>query len=407
MGNRIRKTLKRMAKRAVLSIRKFHASWRRAGIRKRTLFVGSASGVVVMVAVLVVLLASSGKAEAGAPATARGETALFTGAQNASGADVDVVDITPPPTFRVTPTLTPTLTPTPTPDPILRRGMEDERVTRLQVRLIELGYLELDQPTMKFGPATEDAVRHFQRQVNFTKAFIDLGVTLAEDGQAGPSTLDLLYGDDAPKYCVVFGMKGDDITDMQEQLKDLGYMDVVTGNYLETTVAALKSFQEENGLSADGMCGEKTFNLLYSDDAKESPNMRKSARTRANIDKMISVAKDQLGDPYIRGNKGPSSFDCSGLVYYCLKQAGSNRRRLNAAGYSKVSDWEKISDIDDLKKGDLIFFYDDDFTKIGHVGIIINSSEMIDASSSNGEVVRREFKTSYWRKHFYCGRRPW
>ena len=109
---------------------------------------------------------------------------------------------------------------------------------------------------------------------------------------------------------------------------------------------------------------------------------------QANIDKMIAVAKEQLGDPYVRGARGPKSFDCSGLVYYCLNQAGSNRRRLNAAGYSQVSDWTKIKDIDGLKKGDLICFYDDDYTKVGHIGIVINSSgEMIDASSSNGKVV--------------------
>ena len=60
-----------------------------------------------------------------------------------------------------------------------------------------------------------------------------------------------------------------------------------------------------------------------------------------------------------------------------------------------------------LKKGDLICFYSDNYSKIGHIGIVISSSMMIDASSSNGKVVRREYKTTYWKKHFYCGRRPW
>lgn len=405
LGNRIQKTIKRMTKRAVLSMRKFLASWHRAGVRKRALFVGSASGVAVMIAVLVVLLVSSGKAEVSAPPTTDAGGALFTNMENAYGASV--VDITPSPTPRITPTPTPSPTPSPTLNPILRRGIEDERVTRLQNRLIELGYLSLDEPTLKFGPATEQAVKSFQRQVNFTMYFIDLGVKLDEDGQAGPSTLDILYGESAPKYCVVLGMSGSDIDDVQQQLVDLGYMDKITGYYGTTTVDALKSFQEENRLSADGMCGPDTFNLLYSDEAKESPNKRHAARTKANIDKMISVAKDQLGDPYVLGNRGPNSFDCSGLVYYCLNQAGSNRRRLSAAGYAQVSDWEKISDINDLRKGDLIFFYSDDYSKIGHVGIILNSSEMIDASNSNGKVVRRKYKTGYWSDHFYCGRRPW
>jgi len=54
-----------------------------------------------------------------------------------------------------------------------------------------------------------------------------------------------------------------------------------------------------------------------------------------------------------------------------------------------------------------VLFYDDNFTKVGHVGIVINSSEMIDASSGRGKVVRRDYKTNYWKSHFVCGRRPW
>lgn len=404
MGNRFKKTIQRMVKHTVLSIRKFQASWRRTPLRKRTLLAGSAAGAAVMLVALIIILASSGKAEAGTPgATDENGSALLSNAENLGAQGF--VNITPTPTPIPTATPTPIPTPTPTPDPTLRKGMESEEVRELQLRLIDLGYLELDEPTLKFGPATEGAVMRFQRQVNFTEA---LGLTLDIDGIAGLKTLELIYSDSAPKYCVLFGMEGDDIEDLQQQLKDLGYMSQVTGYYGETTVEALKSFQSENKLSADGMCGPKTFTLLYSDDAKESPNKRKEARTTANIDKMISVAKDQLGDPYILGKRGPSSFDCSGLVYYCLNQAGSNRRRLTAAGYAGVSDWEKISSIYDLKKGDLIFFYSDNFSKIGHVGIVINNSgEMIDASSGKGKVVRRDYLTSYWKEHFYCGRRPW
>lgn len=32
---------------------------------------------------------------------------------------------------------------------------------------------------------------------------------------------------------------------------------------------------------------------------------------------------------------------------------------------------------------------------------------MIDASNNRGKVVRRDYTDSYWKKHFYCGRRPW
>ena len=41
----------------------------------------------------------------------------------------------------------------------------------------------------------------------------------------------------------------------------------------------------------------------------------------------------------------------------------------------------------------------------GHVGIAMSGSEMVDASSGEGCVVRRSYKTDYWRKYFYCAYR--
>ncbi len=350
---------------------------------------------LALVVLTVVLVASGGK---NAAAVSTKDVTVISGRSTPSAAlagfsatgEIVISAPTPSPTPTVVPT------PTPTPDPTLQRGDENEEVTRLQQRLMKLGYLDIDEPTLLFGPATEAAIKLFQRQVG-----------AQQDGIAGPQTLALIYADDAPKYVIKQGMEGDDIADFQRQLVDLGYMKHTTGYFGDETIAAVKEFQSRNGLSADGLVGEYTFDLLYSDAAKPSASKANEARRSANIGEMIEYARAALGKKYILGNEGPNSFDCSGLVYYCLNQAGSNRRRLNAAGYSGVSDWEKITSINDLKKGDLIFFYDDGFNKVGHVGIVISSTHMIDASSSNGKVVKREYKTSYWKKHFVCGRRPW
>ena len=261
---------------------------------------------------------------------------------------------------------------------------------------MRLGYLDIDESTQYFGPATEDAVRRFQRQHD-----------LDQDVIAGPKTLELIYSDEAKKYTLLEGMEGTDIDSFQRVLKELGYLSKVTGYYGTETIDAVKAFQERNGLSIDGKAGEKTFNLIYSPNAKPSATKAKEERRRANINTMIQVAKDQVGKKYVLGNEGPNSFDCSGLVYYCLKQAGSNRGRYNAAGYSQVSDWEKITSMSSLEKGDLLFFYNDSKTKVGHVGIYIGSGTMIDASSANGKVVRRSCTSSYWKNHFVCARRPW
>lgn len=77
-------------------------------------------------------------------------------------------------------------TPTSTPDPTLKNGMESEAVKALQQRLGELGYLDINEYTTKFGPATERAVRLFQKQNGLT-----------EDGIAGEETLARIYAENA------------------------------------------------------------------------------------------------------------------------------------------------------------------------------------------------------------------
>ncbi len=371
----------------ILRIRNAFSALRPAGrITAGVVTVGVIAGAIL-------LLASPSKTASANKAIA--PITLANGSVN-TGADAQST-ILELPVVTPEPTPEPTPVPTPTPDPSLYEGVPDsEAVTDLQNRLMDLGYLDIDEPTQHFGPATKYAVELFQRQHN-----------LQQDGWAGEQTLALIYSDDAQKYTLLEGTRGTDVDNFQRQLKALGYLSKTTGYYGTETIEAVKAFQKENDLHVDGKAGQKTFDMINSDDAKQSPNMAKEARRKANIDVMIETAKKQLGDKYILGNEGPNSFDCSGLVYYCLKEGGSNRRRLNAAGYSKVSDWENISSYSGLKKGDLIFFYNTGKTKIGHVGIYIGGGEMVDASSNNGKVVRRSINTSYWKSHFVNARRPW
>ena len=317
---------------------------------------------------------------------------------------------TPVPTV-VASTATPEPTPSPTPEIRIEKGAEGEDVMALQKRLMELGYLAIDEPTSYFGHATKEAVKLFQRQHE-----------LDQDGICGNETIALVYAEDAKPYVMTEGAEGDDIQSFQDQLVELGYLEnnQVTGYYGTDTVEAVKKFQNRNHLTKDGKAGEQTLEAVNSPDARVSytkeqeiiaEKKKQAALARASsaegrIDKMISIAKKQLGDPYILGKSGPDSFDCSGLVYYCLRQVNVYTRRLNAAGLSKTTSWTKISDIDNVQRGDLLFFKSDDSSTIGHVGIYIGSGEMIDASSANGKVVRRGAKTNYWRRNFVVARRP-
>ena len=298
-----------------------------------------------------------------------------------------------------------------TPEIRIEKGSDGEEVLQVQQRLMKLGYLELDEPTSHFGNATREAVRFFQRQHE-----------LATDGIVGNQTYDLLMSSDAQKYVMKEGAEGKDIERFQDMLYELGYLDSnqITGYYGTDTVSAVMAFQKRNSLKEDGKAGEKTIAAINSSEARVSVEKeqeieaeKKAAAAEAakqsaegRISAMIVAAKNQLGKPYVLGSKGPNEFDCSGLVYFCLRKAHVYCRRLDADGYSKTNSWKKITSLSEVKKGDLLFFTSDGSSSVGHVDIYIGSGDMIDASSANGKVVRRSCKTGYWKSHFTCARRP-
>ena len=55
---------------------------------------------------------------------------------------------------------------------------------------------------------------------------------------------------------------------LQERLETLGFYegDITTGYYARTT-SAVKAFQQHNGLKVDGICGQDTWNAVFSDNA--------------------------------------------------------------------------------------------------------------------------------------------
>ncbi len=62
------------------------------------------------------------------------------------------------------------------------------------------------------------------------------------------------------------GDKGEDVYWLQMKLKELGYYTgTVTGGFYGGTQKAVKAYQKDNGLTADGAAGSKTLNLIYAD----------------------------------------------------------------------------------------------------------------------------------------------
>jgi cell wall-associated NlpC family hydrolase len=106
----------------------------------------------------------------------------------------------------------------------------------------------------------------------------------------------------------------------------------------------------------------------------------------------------------VLGGNGPDNFDCSGLVYYCLRQLGINIGRLNANGYAHYEGWTRVEDYNDLQRGDLIFYYNDSHSYISHVGVYLGNGLYIHASSSHGQIEIADFG-NWSRSHWAWGRR--
>ena len=66
-----------------------------------------------------------------------------------------------------------------------------------------------------------------------------------------------------PFESIVYGMQGDQVTEVQQKLKDLGYYTGrVSGNFLDGTFAAVKRFQKDYGIEQTGQVDENTYGLL-------------------------------------------------------------------------------------------------------------------------------------------------
>ena len=111
----------------------------------------------------------------------------------------------------------------------------------------------------------------------------------------------------------------------------------------------------------------------------------------------VDTALAQVGKPYVWGATGPDSFDCSGLVYYSMKQHGVDIVR-NSKEQRKAT--ERIT-FEQLQRGDLIFRhgqwneYNADtstHTNVSHVMIYIGNNQYVHAPSSGKNVEVKELK---------------
>ncbi|MDP4146425.1 MAG: peptidoglycan-binding protein, partial [Bacillota bacterium] len=167
---------------------------------------------------------------------------------------------------------------------LLKSGVTGDDVKNLQSDLKTLAYLN-DVVDGDFGPKTEAAVIAFQKAHGLdadgqvgdkTKAELVSSMNSyakSHPGSSGGSTGVNNSGSntsnvDTSRYgsrLLKSGVTGDDVKNLQSDLKTLGYLnDVVDGDFGPKTEAAVIAFQKAHGLDADGQVGDKTKAELVS-----------------------------------------------------------------------------------------------------------------------------------------------
>ena len=172
---------------------------------------------------------------------------------------------------------------------LLYNGARGDDVRAVQLQLIDLGYAPGTADGI-FGSRTQRAVSAFQQKAGLKadgvvgpKTYAKLEEAAGGSGGSGEGEAPAPDVTPAPTQApsgggssggssssgtyrnLKVGSKGEDVSRVQRQLKALGYFNAsVTGGYYSVTRSAVRAFQRDHGLSADGVAGRNTQSKLDS-----------------------------------------------------------------------------------------------------------------------------------------------
>ncbi|MGZ7065265.1 MAG: C40 family peptidase [Candidatus Aminicenantales bacterium] len=154
---------------------------------------------------------------------------------------------------------------------------------------------------------------------------------------------------------------------------------------------------DERWLEVTLPCGTKAWVQKGDGEFREGPMVW----TRLPVQEMIALSKRFIGLPYLWGGTSPLGLDCSGFVQLIYKMGGIPILRdadiqFEGSGLVPVT-------AGDERAGDLVFFG----KNIGHVGMMINAEEFINATVHEKPVVQiSRLKDAYWQGIYQGARRP-
>jgi cell wall-associated NlpC family hydrolase len=163
----------------------------------------------------------------------------------------------------------------------------------------------------------------------------------------------------------------------------------VTGIYNRKTQRAVRQFQDRRGFAVTGVVNARTWNAI---DHRWDRFKDRKRRINNKYERIMRVARNQKGDPYVYGAAGPGAFDCSGLTMYVYRKAAGISMQHLATAQSRRG--ERVSR-KNARPGDLVFMYDGG--GIYHASIYAGKGDIIHASRPGTNVKRDPIWTS---RHF-------
>ncbi len=228
----------------------------------------------------------------------------------------------------------------------------------------------------------------------------DIGQFAAAEYRTGgfDTTVQLLVADNPDEFLAQMstakafaGQQGDMLKRLQSEQKRLSEQkaarEAELSRYREAKDAATarKKVADRNAAKAKALLDRLTAEERRRLRAAEERERARDRSSRGGGDRVppapppgsgrgataLAFARAQLGEPYVFGAAGPSSWDCSGLTMMAWRQAGvslPHSSRQQYAGSAKISRSQ-------LQIGDLVIFYSD----MHHVGIYAGNGMVIHA----------------------------
>jgi N-acetylmuramoyl-L-alanine amidase len=176
---------------------------------------------------------------------------------------------------------------------VFAKGDRGNEVVDIQVKLSALGYdLGVDGADGSYGDVTASAVKDFQQSR-------DLPVTGAVDAETWRALVEATYElGDRLLYLKTPYFRGDDVRELQIDLNTLGFnTGCVDGIYGYSTERAVREFQQNYGLTRDGIFGPSMLtafrnlsHLLTKKESRVFPDPRRDQSSAISVFRNVKIA---------------------------------------------------------------------------------------------------------------------